>query len=141
MKGSILAVDFGERRIGLAVSDPMQIIARELVTLDSRKSSNIIKEIIDIAKDEEVVKIIVGYPFNLDGTISDKCFIIDKFILELSSNTELPIEKVDETFSSVCANDLINSRKKRRSLKEKIKNKGAIDRIAACYFLQDFLNG
>ena len=136
MSKIILAVDFGERRMGLAVSDPSYIIARPYCTLDTLKDKNPIEAIKRIVKKEDVGLIIVGYPYHTNGSISEKARVVDDFIKKLKTKlSRIPIKRTDERYSSVEAKEILGKKKGK-----KISDKKAIDRIAAAVFLQDYLN-
>lgn len=132
----IMAIDFGERRMGIALSDEGQILASPRETIDRRETPEIFPIIKSYVEDEGVFKVIVGLPLNADGSLTKKAEEIEVFIKELS--IEIPniiIDTIDESYSSVRALDVINLQKpSRRGSKDKI------DRIAAAIFLQDYLD-
>lgn len=130
----ILAIDFGLRRTGLAVTDPAQIIASALVTVPSEELMEYLKRY--VAK-EPVEGFVVGLPRNLDGTPTDITANTELFIAELKR--QLPkqwVEAVDERFTSVLAQQAMLAsgigKKARR-------NKGVVDRISAVLILQGWM--
>jgi len=131
----ILGVDYGERRIGLALSDPMEIIAKPLKVIDRKKTSNYLSAIIETAKEKEVNKIVVGVPVTLRGGYSQQTEIVNKFIEELFSIGKIQIIPVDERLSSIAAE---------RSLQlQGVKTgheKGRVDETAAAIILQEYLD-
>jgi len=132
--GRILAFDYGMKRIGIAVTDPMQMIANTLETTPSKKIFDFIK--IYCSK-EDVEAFVVGYPFAHGQKDNDVVKHIDSFILKLKElYPEKKIHKVDESFTSkMAAQTLLMSgvsKKERR-------NKGNIDAIAANIILQSYL--
>ena len=132
----ILAVDFGERRIGLALSDPLSIIARPYRTLDTRETPDPFKAIADIVRLENAGRVLVGYPYRLNGSAGTKAGAVDRFIARLETVLgDVPVERVDERYSSVEAQEILNKKNRKRR-----GGKAAIDRFAAAVFLQDYLN-
>jgi putative Holliday junction resolvase len=130
----ILAIDFGERRIGLAVSDPLGITAQGLPTIDTRKSRNVFAEILSIIEDKQVARIVVGMPMNMNGSIGAKGEEVGKFVRELTQRTGISVETWDERLTTV---------QSLRSMKEmgvKQKKKGTADRISATLILQGYLD-
>jgi putative Holliday junction resolvase len=130
----ILAIDCGSKRVGLAVTDPMQIIATALDTVHSQDAINYLKA---YTFKNEVELFIVGEPKHNDGTASQSTAIIEAFIVQLKKNIpEIPIEREDERFTSKMAfQTMIDSGIGR----EKRKNKKLVDKIAAVIILQSYL--
>lgn len=130
----ILAIDFGERRIGLAVSDPLGITAQGLPTIDAKKSKDLFSHIQEIIKDKKVTKIVVGMPKNMDGSIGSKGEQVQKFIQKLAQKTGAEVTSWDERLTSV------QSQKSMREMGIKQKQKEAVDRISATLILQSYLD-
>lgn len=132
--GKLLAVDFGTKRIGLAETDPLQIIASGLDTVENKK----IFEFLDsYFKTEQVDEIIVGEPKQMDDTPSESEKYIKPFIEELKKKyPNIPIKRFDERYTSKMAfQTMIDSgigKKARR-------NKGLIDKISATIILQSYM--
>ena len=132
--GRLLAVDFGTKRIGLAETDPLQIIASALDTVENKK----IFEFLDgYLKREKVDEIIVGEPRQKDGSPSESEKYIKLFIEELEKkHPHIPIKRHDESYTSKMAfQTMIDSgigKKARR-------NKGLIDKISATIILQSYM--
>ena len=130
----ILGIDFGERRIGLALSDALGITAQGLPTLDTKKIKDIFAFIENIIKEQNVTKIIVGMPKNMNGTIGPKGREVEKFIQELIRRTKIDVIPWDERLSSV------QSLKAMREMGIKQKHKEVTDRISATLILQSYLD-
>ncbi len=130
-----LAIDYGSKRVGVAVSDPLNMFPIPLVTLPN--DSKLIKELRKIVNEKNVGKIVLGYPVKEDGSKASITDDVEKFKLDLERKLQLPVVLIDERYSSEIAWErIINtvpSRKKRR-------DKGRIDREAAAVILEDFLN-
>ena len=133
--GRILAIDFGTKRIGLAVTDSNQIIATALTTIPSAEIFDYLK--IYFSK-ESVTRIIIGEPKHLDGSISGPIEALSNFKKALSRLFPLiPVESIDERFTSKIAFEsmiLSGAKKKDRE------NKSNIDKISAVIILQDYLS-
>ena len=131
----LLAIDFGTKRTGIAITDEMQIIASGLTTVLTK---NLILFLKDYVSKENVELVIIGEPKQKDGTHSDVELHIKKFIKALTNVIPtLKIERFDERFTSKIAfNTMIAS----GVSKKKRKNKALIDEISATIILQDYLN-
>ncbi|MBU2928970.1 Holliday junction resolvase RuvX [Winogradskyella psychrotolerans] len=133
--GRILAIDYGTKRTGLAVTDEMQIIASGLTTVETKELLPFIKKYIST---EKVEKIVVGLPKQMDNTASESEVYIQKFLLQLSKAIpQIPVERVDERFTSKMAfQTMIDSGLK----KKQRKNKALVDEISATLILQSYLS-
>lgn len=133
--GRILSIDFGGKRTGLAVTDPLQIIATALETVDTHHLYEFLKKYV-VA--EQVGKIIIGYPLNLNDTPTHATPLVDAAVKRLNKLfPQVPVEKVDERFSSRRASEAMlemGMKKKDR------RQKGNTDQIAATLLLQEYLN-
>ncbi len=132
---TFLGIDFGERRIGIAKSDPTGLIASALKTLEVSSMKDSIKQIKDVIDEYEPNGIVVGYPLLPSGDRSKKCDVIDLFIDQLKAVFDGPIHKEDEIYSSGEAEKVIHAHGKRIG-----KDKKRIDRLAAVIILQRFLD-
>ena len=130
----ILAIDYGLKRTGIAVTDPLQIIATGLTTVDSKQLIPFLK---DYFSKEQVELIIIGEPKNWDDTDTHATPLVEKCIKELQKNfPAIPIKKVDERFTSKMAKDSMfemGLKKKER------RNKALVDEIAATIMLQEYM--
>jgi putative holliday junction resolvase len=132
----ILAIDFGKKRTGLAVTDPLQIIATALDTVDSNELIGYLKKY--FAK-EPVEKVLVGYPLNFDETATDATPLVDKFIVKFGNVfPQMPVEKVDERMTSKMASQAISGMGLKKKDREK---KELIDTVSAVLMLQEYLQG
>lgn len=132
---TFLGIDYGERRIGLAKSDPTGLIASALKTLEVSSLENAITQIKNEIEEYEPNGIVVGYPLLPSGDRSEKCKVIDLFIEQLKAVFQGPIHKEDEIYSSGEAEKIIHAHGKRIG-----KDKKRIDRLAAVIILQRFLD-
>lgn len=130
----ILAIDYGLKRTGLAVTDPLQIIANGLTTVESPKLIAFLK---DYFRNEKVEMLIVGEPKNWDDTDTHATPLVKKIVEKLKKEfPAIPITMVDERFTSKMASramiDMGMKKKQRR-------NKALVDEIAATIMLQEYL--
>jgi putative Holliday junction resolvase len=130
-----LGLDFGGRRIGVAVSDPGGIIAQPLETLTVNGVGDAVRQVCRIIGERGVVAVVVGLPLNLSGTESELTEDVRKFAERLRSACPAPVYFEDERLSSRQAETVLHAHGK------KIKgNKGKIDRISAAVILQSYLD-
>lgn len=134
--GRILAIDYGLKRTGLAVTDPLKIIATGLTTVESRQLIPFLK---DYFSKEQVELIVIGEPKNWDNTDTHATSLVAKIIRELEKTfPSTPIRRVDERFTSKMA----SSAMREMGLKKKQRqNKALVDEIAATIMLQGYLKG
>jgi putative Holliday junction resolvase len=133
--GRFLAIDFGEKRVGLALSDPMKIIAKPFKTIFYSNQNDLINKIALIIKDKEIEKIILGLPKGLKGNNTSQTNIVIEFYNYIKNKIDTPIVMEDERLSSVSA--------KKSLILQDIKtghNKALIDETAAAIFLQLYLD-
>ena len=129
----ILGIDYGDSRIGLALSDPMKIIAKPFKTL--RNNKDLLSEFKIIVENNQIIKFVVGYPINMKGKNTQQTKKVDDFIIFLETNFDLDIIKIDERLSSISAiNSLISQGVKTGH------NKSKIDETSAAIILQEFLD-
>lgn len=130
----ILAIDFGQRRCGIAVTDPLQIVANGLATVDSSQLVSFLK---DYTSREPVELIVMGYPTDMKGNESDSMRHIRPAIGRIKKELpDIPIELFDERFTSVLAHRSMLDAGMRRSQRHE---KPAIDRVSAAIILNDYL--
>lgn len=131
----ILGIDYGEKRIGLALSDEMEMTARGLSVIERRSKKADLEAIAAAVSEHAVGAIVVGYPLRLDGTAGIQCDKIDRFIAALRDVVSVPVIAWDETLSTKEAEGLMREAGVKRK-----KKRGMVDRIAAAVILQDCLN-
>ena len=130
----ILALDYGKKRTGIAVTDPLQIIASGLTTVDTQELFDFLKSYIG---KEEVEKIIIGLPYQLDGSPTDATASVLHCIRRLKNSfPTIPVVSVDEQFSSKMATRAMIDMGMKKKDRQK---KGMVDEIAATLLLQEFM--
>ena len=131
----ILCLDYGDRRIGIAISDPMKIIAKPYTIIDRKKIIDYYAKIIEIVSDNQISKILVGLPLTLKGGISNQTEVVLEFINNLKLKLNIPILTIDERLTSIAAKKALFA----QTIKTK-NNKGLIDQTAAAIMLQEYLD-
>ena len=130
----ILAVDWGERRIGLAVSDPMGIIATPLVTLTMRAGENAVARVAAAAFECEAERIVVGLPLRMSGERGEAAVAAEAFAASLRDRTKLRVEMYDERLTSALSERRLHEGKVRTG-----HHKGLVDAGAAVALLESYL--
>ena len=131
----IIGIDYGRKRVGVAVSDPLGIFASALDTIHSAKIIEYLKK---YAENEKVVRFVVGYPINTDGRPSEAAKDVDVFLKQLAKAfPDIPVTLEDERFTSVLAHRAMidGGMKKQGRMK-----KESVDKISAAIILQTFLD-
>ncbi len=131
----IIGIDYGRKRVGVAVSDPLGIFASSLDTVHSAK---IIEYLKTYAEKETLNRFVVGYPMNMDNKPSEAAKDVDIFLKHLQKAfPDVPVTLEDERFTSVLAQRaMIDGGMKQKDRREK----GAVDKISATIILQSFLD-
>ena len=133
--GRVLAVDYGERRVGLALSDPAGLIAQGLETIQTAHTVVSLACIVDIVEEQQVREIILGLPVHMDGTAGEMAGKVEALANELRRKVSCDVRTWDERLTSVSA---------RRAMHEMGSttrgNKGSLDRISATLLLQNYLD-
>lgn len=136
--GRILAIDYGERRIGIAISDPSATIAQPLATLVRRAGKRPpIAAIMEIVSNNEVTGIVVGLPLALDGSDTDWTREVRAFAEKLGQRSGVSVDMLDERLTSVQAARAVRELGLKKSQREQ---KERVDSAAALILLQNYLN-
>ena len=133
--GRILGIDYGKKRVGLAVTDPLKMFASPLETVDTHKFEQFI---LDFLKTEQIDAFVVGYPVQMNNEPSESLRFINPFIKRLKKQfPEKPVFMVDERFTSQMAiRTIIEGGVKKKGRQ----NKSIVDKISASIILQSFLD-
>ena len=132
----ILAIDHGTVRIGLAISDEMELVASPLKTVDAKHEAE--REIARIVREKHISRIVIGMPFHLSGEKGGAALRVEDFATRLGKvlKHEVPIEFADERLSSVEAEASLS----RAGITGKRERNEIVDQLAAVVILQDYLN-
>lgn len=131
----IMAIDLGDQRTGLAVSDLTATLCGEAWTVKEWDLSRLAETITQEAKKREVGKLVLGLPKNMDGTEGERCAICRDFAAVLEEKSGLPVTLWDERRSSIDAHQIL-----RANGKKEIKHRSVVDAVAASLILEGFLN-
>jgi len=131
----IICIDYGKKRTGIAVTDPLKIIATALQTIETPQLFSFLKKYFTA---ESVERILIGHPLNLDDSPTHSTPLVEAAIKRLQKEfPQIPVEKVDERFTSVLAGKaMIEMGMKKKDRRQK----GNVDQIAATIMLQEYLN-
>lgn len=133
----ILGIDYGDARVGVAITDPLKITAQGLETIHHKGNDKIVlKKLEELIEKYKVEIIVIGMPFNMDGSSSERVEVTQKFIHKLKCKfNKVQIETIDERLTTVIAHKTMNaldvSKKKKRNV---------VDTISAEYILESYIN-
>ena len=132
----ILGIDYGDTRVGIAITDELEITAQGLETITHNNDKQILKRLEEIVNNYDVKIIVVGMPFNMNGTKGERAEITEKFIHKLKCKfNKIKIESVDERLTTVAAHRTMNfldvNKRKKRCI---------VDTISAQYILETYIN-
>ena len=132
----ILGIDYGDARVGIAISDLMGLTAQGVETIHHKGNEEmLVNRIEELIKQYDAKKIVIGYPRNLNGTIGPRAQKTEEFIKKLIDKFNLDVIKWDEWLSTVSAHRDMND----MNIKKK-KKRGIVDTIAAVHILQNYLD-
>ncbi|MFZ5943349.1 MAG: Holliday junction resolvase RuvX [Bacillota bacterium] len=132
----IMGLDVGEKRIGIAVSDPLKITAQSIETLNRENLKKDINYILKLAQEYNVEELVVGLPKNMNGTIGPQAEKVKEFVEHLLRIKGIKVKYIDERLSTVAAEKTLISGDVSRK-----KRKQVIDKLAATVILQTYLDG
>jgi len=136
----VMALDVGHKRIGVALSDPGQVLASSLQVIERKGQQRDLATVVQLVREHEVGKIIVGFPLSLDGTVGQQARVVERYAALLEkklrdSSLDVPVILWDERLSTVAAERLMaEAGRKGRERRERI------DAAAAAVILQDYLD-
>jgi putative Holliday junction resolvase len=132
----ILALDHGTKRIGIALSDEMKIIASPLEYVSAEPFAGFLARLKEIIREKEVELIIVGMPRNMDGSYGPAALKVQEFVAVLKDAVAIPLKTLDERLTTVQAQKFLIQGNVRRD-----KRKEKVDKTAAAILLQSYLDG
>ena len=130
----VLAVDYGTRRVGMAVSDELGVAARGLPTVHAGSRISAVQSVAQVASDVGAAALLVGLPLNMDGSRGPMAEAAEAFASELNRTTGLPVCLWDERLTTVAARRAIRETGSRQG-----KKSGEVDRVAAVLLLNNYL--
>lgn len=133
--GRLLGLDVGDKRVGVAICDETQTLARPVLTLNRASKKEDFARLEALCREHAIERVIVGLPKTLRGEEGPQAQRVRRYAAELQAALNLPIEFWDERFSTVEARDMM------MAVGRKLSSKGEIDAIAATVILQEYLDG
>ena len=131
----ILGIDFGSRRVGLALSDVTRTIASPLKFISYKSLPELLNNLKETITDSEVSELVVGYPIGMKGQMTQQTKEVDKFIEHLRKQLNINVIPVDERLTSVQSSRILQEQGIKSS-----RNKGAVDIVSASLILQSYLD-
>lgn len=131
----VLALDYGDARTGVAVSDALGITAQGLESVDSKNQYKLLHRLAEIIKEYSIEKIVIGYPLNMNATAGPRVEKTDKFIKILEDRFHLEIIKIDERLTTVASHRTMTELGIKKEKKKQI-----VDTMSAVYILQMYLD-
>ena len=131
----ILGIDMGERRVGLALSDPLGITAQGLKTIQINHPEEIYSKLMEVIREKKVEKLVFGLPKNMNGTLGPQAQKVQECAQKINSLSQLPVDYEDERLSTISAEQVLLLADQSRA-----KRKKAIDRLSAVIILQSYLD-
>jgi putative Holliday junction resolvase len=130
-----MSIDYGEKRIGIAITDPLKLWATPYKTIQNLGWKHVSAEIIEVVKSQQIDRIIIGLPLHVSGDDSEKTLQVREFSQKVQNVTELPIVLFDERYTTCDANDIL--RQKGLNWQQ---SKQIVDPIAAAVVLTSYIN-
>lgn len=135
MDTRILAIDHGSKRMGIALSDELKIIAQPLEFIPSQPENRFLARLLEIIREKRVESVLVGMPRNMNGTLGPAAQSVEAFVERLKPHLSIPVRTWDERLTSVQANRQLIEAGVRRE-----KRKARVDQMAAALLLQSYLD-
>ena len=133
--GRILGIDFGHKRIGCALCDPSQVLAVPFKTIANQGRKHLIEQIREIREEYDVIAIVVGMPFHMNGMAGERAQEVGRLIDDIIAAVDIPVFTWDERWTTKSAEKFL-----KQSGQSPSKNRAKIDQIAAAIILDGFLN-
>ena len=131
----ILGIDYGDSRVGVAVSDPLGFTAQGVKTIKNKNTKKLLAELLEIIKEYNPEKIVIGMPKNMDGTSGFRADETYKFADALKTIYQGEIDFMDERLTTVSATRVLNETNTRGK-----DRKNVLDTVSACFILESYLN-
>ncbi len=133
----VLGIDYGDSKVGLAITDPLGITAQGLETLMYKGNDKVLlKKLDELMEMYEISTIVVGMPYNMDGSKTQRAEVTEKFLHKLKCKyNKIKIETMDERFTTIAANKTLNFLEVNKHKKKEVE-----DTLAAVYILETYIN-
>jgi putative Holliday junction resolvase len=137
-QGRVLGIDAGERRVGVAVSDELRLLARPVCVLDrARGLAPVLDALTEMARREGVARLVVGLPLNADGSLGPQARRAQDFARVAARVVGIPVDMWDERLSTQAAEEIVRAQGRNT---RRLRQRGQLDAIAAAVILQDYLD-
>lgn len=130
----LMGIDYGDARVGIALSDPLMIMSQGYKTIQNDGTDALFCEIVEIIKEKEVTKIVIGLPKNMDNSQGFRTDATMEFAEKLKTFTDVEIDFSDERLTTVSAHGFLNEMNVRGK-----KRKGAVDTLSAALILETYM--
>jgi len=131
----VLGIDYGTKRVGCAISDPLGIIAQPLPTIQMGTEEELTRAIADIVADKQVEEVVVGLPWSMDGSLGKSGEKVLEFIVKLRDSLDVPVIEEDERLTTMMADKALAALGESSRVRKK-----KLDRVAAQLILQSYLD-
>lgn len=129
-----IGIDYGERRVGLSYGDDIGVATPLPAARDATEEARLAR-VATIVRERRATDIVIGYPYNMDGTVGFKAREVDAFVEKLLQLVDLPVHRIDERLTSQVAAQAFSKKRD-----DELRRSGKIDSVAATLILQDFLS-
>jgi len=133
--GRVLGIDYGEKRLGFAVSDEMEVVATPLAVHTRKKQGDDVTAVIRICRERNIERVVIGHPLNMDGSSGPAVDKVDEFAARLREQSDIEVEFWDERMSTMSAERVLIEGDMSRERRKKV-----IDKLAAQIILQNYLD-
>ncbi len=133
--GMLLALDVGNKRIGVAASDPLRLLARSLTTVQRQNTGQAVEAIVALVREHQPVAVLIGLPRNMDGSLGAQARSVLLFARRVEAQIDIPVLLWDERLSTVQASEILHAQGVRAR-----EQKGRLDAVAAAVILQEFID-
>lgn len=130
----IMAIDYGEARTGVAISDALGMLAGFTTVIHSWNRDEVLRELARLAREHEVTELVLGYPKNMDNTLGEKAKTCEELAETLRESTGLPVTLWDERLTTVDAHRILHANGKKTK-----KHRKSVDAVAATLILEGYL--
>ena len=131
----LLSIDYGEKRVGVAMTDPLKMFVTPFLTIENKSEEILFSELLKIFNQHDIEKVIIGLPLSTEGKNTPKTLEVQAFFKKLSKKTDLPLVWWDERYTTCEANDFL----KNKGLNWR-KSRDVVDQIAAAMILKSYLD-
>jgi len=130
-----LGIDYGDKRVGIAVSDPMEVVSTPLETIDNTSRDRCVARVAELVRERKIEGIVIGLPLHMNGTEGERVHRTRAFVESLQASISVPVEWWDERMTTASVNRVLIQAGTRRERRKEV-----VDKLAAQQILQAFLD-